>query len=231
MGRQRVIVGDSETTGKVMPRKAVELAWLEIDDNLEVIDEVESLIDPQMHIGAGAIAVHGIYPADVADAPTIEEFWGSVRAGHFADDDRVILIGHNIQFDVPYFQPYVKGFADSVCTLRLAKVFLLDAEEHNLGALAVQYQLSRGKAHRALGDCMTTLNLLRLIQQIGGASIMDLYADARKPRACPDKLWQFGKNKGSTIGSTDKGYANWALKNMDSLDMDIRFTLEQMVAK
>lgn len=228
---RRVIVGDTETTGKAMPRKAVEIAWLEIDDELNVIGQVESLIDPQMHIGAGAIAVHGIYPEHVADAPTIEEFYGVKMAGHFADDDEIILIGHNIQFDVPYFQPFLPGYHSSVCTLRLAKVLLLDAEEHNLGALAVQYQLSRGTAHRALGDCMTTLGLLRLIQQVGGASIMDLYADAVKPRLVPKAIWLFGKLKGQTIDSADKGYARWQLENNKDLDIDIRHTLESMVKK
>lgn len=231
MGRLRVIVGDSETTGKREPRKAVELAWLEINDQLEVIGQVQSLIDPEMHIGSGAIAVHGIYPVDVANAPTIEEFYETVIPDHFADDDEVILIGHNIQFDVPYFQPYIKGFKDSICTLRLAKFYMLDAEEYGLGALAVQYQLGRGMAHRALGDCITTLNLLKVIQDVGGASIMDLYAVARKPRLVPDTLWTFGKYKGTPVGSTDKGYAKWALANMDSLDMDIRHTLENMVGK
>lgn len=228
---RRVLVADSETTGKSQPRAAVELAWLEIDEGLNIIGQVESLIDPQMHIGAGAIAVHGIYPEHIVDAPTIEEFYSTTIAGHFADDDEIIIVGHNIQFDVPYFQPYLPGYKSCICTLRLARVLLPDSEEFNLGALAVQYQLSRGTAHRALGDCMTTLGLLRLVQQVGGASIMDLYADAVKPRLIPKQLWMFGKLKGQTIDSADKGYARWQLENNKDLDIDIRYTLEQMVKK
>lgn len=224
----RVIVGDVETTGKSDPKGVVEIAWIEIDENLDVIGEVVNLIDPQMPIGYGAIAVHGIYPKDVESAPTLEEFFSLVKPDYFASEN-VCLVGHNVQFDRPFFARGVKGTLSTICTLRLAKVFLPESQEFNLGALAVEYQLGRGTAHRALGDCHTTLNLLRLIQQRDGRSVMDMYIEASAPRLI--KYVPMGKHKGTLMVDLDKGWATWALREIKDLDIDFKYSLEQRLAK
>lgn len=49
----------------------VEIAWLRINDKLEVIDEFQSLVNPERPIDPGAFAIHGISEEDVAWSPTL----------------------------------------------------------------------------------------------------------------------------------------------------------------
>ena len=42
----RLVVIDFETTGTSRNKRAVEIAWFELNKNLEIIDEQSSLINP-----------------------------------------------------------------------------------------------------------------------------------------------------------------------------------------
>lgn len=91
----RYLVGDVETTGTTEQDRTVEVAWIEIDADLNEIDRVHSLIDPQMLISPSAMGVHHITNEMVADAPTWEELFEQVIPNHFAPDDEVVLVAHN----------------------------------------------------------------------------------------------------------------------------------------
>ena len=75
----RWLIADVETTGVRTEDRVVEIAWIEVDNDLNIVDEVHSLIDPEMPIPAAASGVHHITDAMVADAPTISQFFEIVR--------------------------------------------------------------------------------------------------------------------------------------------------------
>lgn len=221
----RLIVGDTETTGPTTNDKVCEIAWLEIDRRFNVINEVRSLIDPQMPISPGAMGVHGIEDHMVADSPTIEQFFYEVMPG--ALDGSTCLIAHNVIFDRRYFGPFMPGLASEVCTLRLARRAFPEVENHKLPTLMYALGLTRGESHSALGDVTTCLDLLRKISDRLDKGIDELAAESLKP------IWvekmPFGKHKGVPLRALDGGYRSWLLKLPD-LDRDTRWTLEEIIA-
>lgn len=75
MARKKVIeiVLDTETTGLDYTReKMVEFAALRLE-NGKIKDEFQTLINPEQHIRKSSIAIHGITPDMVEDAPTEAE--------------------------------------------------------------------------------------------------------------------------------------------------------------
>jgi exodeoxyribonuclease X len=224
MRPHKIIVVDTETTGQDEPVKVCEVAWQELDENLDTIDSVHSLIDPERPIKFGATAIHGIHNHEVVNAPTLDEFFYQVKGDPFKDCD-VTFIAHNAKYDLPLLAPYMPSVANVVCTLRLARRFLPDAEDHKLATLRVQYQLGQGVSHSADGDVLTCLRLVRLIVAKEQRPLLTLAAEANKPMML-DKV-PFGKHKGVPFMELDKGWAAWALKNLKDLDVDMKFSLEQ----
>jgi exodeoxyribonuclease X len=216
----RYIVVDTETTGPTANDAVCEIAWVEIDQNLNELALVHSLIDPQMRISASASGVHGITQDMVEDAPTIEEFFEHLQP---QPEGSYILIAHNVRFDRPRIEPHLPEVSGQVCTLRLARRYLPNAENHKLSTLAYQYGLDRGDSHRADGDVRTCLSLLRYITHLSGLDL-DTIVEAEKSPVIIKEM-PFGTHRGVPMHLLDKGYARWALRNMSDLDPDLKHTL------
>lgn len=225
MPRTRRLLADTETTGAGTEDRACEVAWYELDDNLQIIDEQHSRIDPERPISAGASGVHGITNADVADCPTLSEFFGVVLGGtYFQPDDAVTLIAHNAAFDVRYLAPHMP-IKSTICTLRLARRVWPSAENHKLATLMYEMNLKKGDSHSAKGDVLTTYDLLCRIVQETGKTLAELEAESLAP------LWvekmPFGKHRGTSLRVLNSGYVKWLLA-LDNLDRDMRWSLEQV---
>lgn len=220
-----IFITDTETTGATPADKIVDLAFIEVDENLNVLREVQSLVDPQRPISFSAQAIHGITPEMVQDMPTIDEFFKVVLPERgFSLPDEVEIIAHNSMFDRRYVEvlpfPKISGFT---CTLRLSRKYLPKAENHKLSTLVYQYSLYRGEAHGALEDARMALSLLRFIVDLSGKTVRQLIEEQREPQwveTCP-----FKKFKDQPMTAVDRGYAQWALGNMHNLDPDMKFTL------
>lgn len=221
----RYILGDTETTGPTTNDKAVEMAWMELNDSLEVVDRQHSLIDPQMKISSGASGVHGLTNVDVEDAPTIEEFFGEVLERPLDGD--VILIAHNVVFDLRYYGPWIPTLAGTLCTLRLSRRVWPEAENHKLSTLMYELGLTRGQSHRASGDVETTYDLLRRIVDKTGKSLPELAAESMQPIVV--KTMPFGKHKGAELKDVPMAYFDWLLKQ-GSVDRDLAYSIELLKA-
>lgn len=221
----RALVADTETTGAEAHDRIVEVAWFEIDENLTIIDQRHSLIDPCMPISATASGIHGITDEDVADSPTMDEFMAEILGpNHFAPDDEVLLIAHNAEFDKRHLKPYLP-IADILCTLRLARRVWPTAENHKLATLMYLLKLERGISHRADGDVSTCLDLLRRIVRVTGKSLQQLYDEAQAP-VWVEKV-PFGKHRGSKLRDLPSSYIEWML-GRDNLDKDLRWSLGEV---
>jgi DNA polymerase III epsilon subunit-like protein len=221
----RFILGDTETTDAGKTAKVCEIAWVEVDEDLNIIDSQHSLIDPQARISATASGIHGITNIDVADAPTMAEFFEHIYGRRLTGD--VVFMAHNVKFDLRFFEPFVDNLVGTLCTLRLARRLLTEAENHKLPTLMYQYGLERGESHSADGDVRTTLDLLRLLKQKAGLPLISLADLSTTPLQV--ERWPFGKHKDKPL-AFDKGYVSWALKNMTEIDEDLRWSLEQVAA-
>ena len=217
----RWIILDTETTGPTPADKICEIAWAEVDAGINVIDLVHSLIDPEIPVSASASGVHGLTNVELASEPTIEEFFTIVKPNAFDGD--IFLVAHNSSFDVRYVGPWIPNLAGQLCTLRLARRVFPEVENHKLSTLKFALDLDRGTSHRADGDVMTTLSLLRKIAEKSGMTLPELAAQAMEPVRVAKM--PFGKHKGWEIKTLPANYVKWLL-NLDNLDRDMRWSLE-----
>ncbi len=207
------LILDCETTGLDNPG-VVEIAWIEVDKDLNVIAEFDSLVNPEKEITAGAEGVHGISQEMVENEPVI----GDLRF----PDREVVLLVHNISFDRPLVDPYMNVVA-GCDTLTLARRMLPNCENHQLSTLQAYCELPKTIAHRAPGDCRTVLALLEYLVEGSGWSLIKLINYSNVPKRL--EYVNFGKHKGKRFEDLPKPYVNW-MRNAGDWDIDIAHTLK-----
>lgn len=210
----RYIIADTETDGLVNPR-ACEVAWIEIDENLEVLSEFESILDPEVPICCSAAGIHGLRNEDVIGKPTIEEI--------VFPEGEICLIGHNIKFDRQMLDPHMNVVAQCD-TLILARRMLPDAPDHKLSTLGCYCDLQKQLSHRALYDCRYVLGLIEYLMEGTGWGLIELINYSNTPQIV--EFITFGKHKGLPMRSVPKSYLKWMAG--EDFDIDIRFTLAKM---
>lgn len=211
------IVIDSETTGLASPISACEIAWIVIDESMTVLDEQRHLTDPQRPIDPGAQAIHGISNADVAGFPSNAEVCAKVPRP-------LIWIGHNSSYDQRVLGGHLEWSAD-LCTLALARRWVKGTTNHKLATLQQELKLSEQQSHSALGDCRTTLELLRLIVSLSGRTLSELVTLESQPKMI--QRMPFGVHKGKLFAEIPKGYRQWMMTQTD-WPKDIAYTLEKL---
>lgn len=214
----KLIVLDTETTGLSDPIQVVELAYLEVDDQLAVLNEISSFVRPSREIEPGAFKVHGISDADVADAPELSDVLAPLA------QEEVIVMGHNIQFDLRLVSHHLK-VVGQLCTLALARQFITDSVNCKLSTLQAHCNLPNLEAHRALGDAFTALNLLRWMLVRYGLTLQTHIKRQELPRML--HVMPYGKHKGKLITQVPKLYRQWLL-GAGNLDQDLRYTLKRL---
>ena len=128
----QIIVVDIETTGLGPGARPVEVAWIQVDHDLNEVARAGSLVNPGMPIEPGASAVNGITDAMVAESPTLEHLVRSIHGDPFAAG-RTLVIAHNAPFDSPHFAPFFDT-SESLCTMRLSR-HLADYHEDGIDGL------------------------------------------------------------------------------------------------
>ena len=216
----RVLIFDTETTGLGNPSGAVEIAFIEIDHELSILDARSGLVNPGIPIEPGAQAIHGIDASELQDKPSPEEW----MLANWPQDEPVVGIGHNCSFDLRMIGQYIPLLGGQLCTLALARRFISDSKNHKLGTLAAHLQLQTGDAHRAAGDVVTTLSLLRHLLDVSGRTLEQAIAANHKPGIL--QTMPFGKFKGRPCSQVPQGYWHW-LAGLPDLPPDLRLTVRQ----
>lgn len=148
----RFVVVDVETTGVYQHDRVVEVAAVTVDRHGEIVDEWDTLVDPQRDVGPTHI--HGVTATMVSAAPRFEEVAAALAERLYG----AVVVAHNLTFDT---RMLVNEFArldatlapgDGLCTLRIGGGKLAD--------LCYAYGVKLTHAHRALGDARVTAQLL-----------------------------------------------------------------------
>lgn len=150
------IIVDTETTGlNPSTDTVVQIGWITLDDEMQIVSRFETLVDPQRAIPKEATNIHGITDEMVKGKPTLDEVMKS-----FPEADPVILVGYNVGFDYKFLKKYIPT-ALVVDVLYLARKYLRGHKDKKLQTIAHDLNLaSSAPAHTALADCETTYNVL-----------------------------------------------------------------------
>lgn len=207
----KLILLDTETTGVTANDKVCEIAWLEIDEDLNVINSDTSLINPEKHIPSGASAVNGITDRMVANAPTLEEYI-DISDNPFGDPD-TLFIAHNAPFDMKFIKRYIHPSSSELCTLRLAQEVWPEADSYKQSALAIQLgiEFAREDIHSAQGDLRVLLEVFRAM--LHHKTLVELIELDGLIRLDPPMM--FGKHKGTKISKLPGSYARWLKENVE----------------
>jgi DNA polymerase-3 subunit epsilon len=155
----RSILFDTETTGLEphLGHRLIEIAALELDNDLPTGRHFHRVIDPERDIPADASRIHGFTNADVQGKPRFAEIVEDLLA--FMGDDK--LIAHNAPFDFGFLNAELKllglpplAMERMVDTLALAKQ-RFPGMPNSLDALCRRFaiDLSARTTHNALLDC------------------------------------------------------------------------------
>jgi DNA polymerase-3 subunit epsilon len=155
----RSVLFDTETTGldPLNGDRMIEIAALELINDLPTGRHFHALIDPQRDIPAEVIRVHGMTAADLAGKPLFAEIVPELL--EFLRDDK--LIAHNALFDFAFLDMELRRAGlpplareRMIDTLALAKI-RFPGMPNSLDALCRRFSidLSARTTHNALLDC------------------------------------------------------------------------------
>jgi DNA polymerase-3 subunit epsilon len=154
---------DLETTGlKAEENRIIEVAIRRIDWNGNFIDEISTLINPEVE-DVGPTFIHHITPEMVKDAPTFKEFAPEIL-------NRIsgsIVVAHHAAFEDRFLGAELKrmnlrqGFPQAPCidTLWLSRQ-VIDLPNYKLPTVLNAFEIEEIDAHTALGDVRMLSKLL-----------------------------------------------------------------------
>jgi len=176
-----VVVVDTETTGIDRRARLVEIGALRVRGGV-VVDQFQTLVDPEMRIPSEVIRVHGITDAMVKGAPHAD----AALAAFLAWVAGASLVAHNAHFDRRIFAQELTRIGRPApglpvfCTLRMARKGMPGHPGYGLGVLAKALNIQVTGAHRALADCRTTVGLLgHLLRQHSRQALGQLHGPPR----------------------------------------------------
>tara|TARA_A100001015_G_scaffold77587_1_gene86145 strand:- start:1653 stop:2780 length:1128 start_codon:yes stop_codon:yes gene_type:complete len=157
---------DLETTGgKFNEESIIEVAAYKFD-GVNIIDQFISLVNPQRDIHPYVEKLTGITSKMVQSAPRFHE----VAKRIIEITSGSILVAHNAQFDYRILQLEFKrlGFEfsmKSLCTVILSQELLPEQESYKLGRLSRSLGIPLKDRHRASGDALATVELLKILME------------------------------------------------------------------
>jgi DNA polymerase-3 subunit epsilon len=158
--RDGCVIIDLETTGFVEPSVAiVEVAV--IDQRGDVL--LNTLVKPDKRIPSGASAVHGIFDHDVADAQPFDTLYpqlAEIMGGR-------CVVSYNYTFEKGILEAVCKRYRQPMfevtwtCAMRDYATYKRLSQSRKLTQACLTEGIMIKDAHRALGDCLMTLALMR----------------------------------------------------------------------
>jgi len=155
---------DIETTGgSAAFHKVTEVAIL-IHDGKQVVDEYQTLINPECGIPMGITSLTGITNEMVADAPKFFE----VAKDIFEMLTDNIFVAHNVNFDYSFLKNEFQALGgnlnlNKLCTVRLSRKIIPGFKSYSLGKLCDELGIGINGRHRAMGDAKATAELMGLL--------------------------------------------------------------------
>lgn len=155
---------DIETTGGSPKTEKITEIAIYVHDGKEIIDEFQSLVNPERNIPVYITNLTGITNEMVADAP---KFYEIARKIVEITENR-IFVAHNASFDYGFVKQEFKnlGFEfnrKTICTVKLSKRLIPGHKSYSLGNLCDDFGIHINGRHRAAGDALATIKLFEIL--------------------------------------------------------------------
>lgn len=157
---------DIETTGGSPKNSKITEIAIYKHNGKEVIDEFESLVNPEIPIPPFIVQLTGINDRMVEDAPKFFEI--AKKIVEFTED--CVFVAHNVAFDYGIIRSEFRtlGFdyrRPHLCTVRASRIILPGHDSYSLGKLTRALGIQLVGRHRAGGDALATANLFTLLME------------------------------------------------------------------
>lgn len=163
----RYAIIDIETTGgKPIRDKITEIAIV-LHDGERIIEQFETLLNPETYIPYGITQLTGITQEMVLDAPRFYE----VAKEIVKLTEGAVFVAHNVRFDYGFireeFQRLGYSYArKQLCTVRLSRQTFPGLHSYSLENLIRHFGIHTEARHRAMADALATTDLFeRILRQ------------------------------------------------------------------
>ncbi|MEO6130345.1 MAG: exonuclease domain-containing protein [Saprospiraceae bacterium] len=161
---RKYAIVDIETTGGLVKRDKITEIAIVLHDGQNVIDQYQTLVNPERSIPAYISNMTGITDQMVADAPLFCE----VAKEIVLRTQGAIFVAHNARFDYGFLREEFSrlGYAytrKQLCTVRLSRKLLPQLKSHSLDSLIRHYSIKVESRHRALDDAIATAEVFKIM--------------------------------------------------------------------
>ena len=163
---ERYIAFDVETPNARNHRMSA--IGVNVVEDGRVTESFGTLVNPETHFDPFNIALTGITPAMVADAPTFPQLWTRLRPLM----ESGVLVAHNAPFDLGVLKKCLRGYGiewrtevPGLCTVRMGRR-LLPGISHRLGDMCAYYGIDLNH-HRADSDSLACAAILIRYMEAG----------------------------------------------------------------
>ncbi|MDQ3015416.1 MAG: exonuclease domain-containing protein [Bacteroidota bacterium] len=169
MGKERIYaIVDIETTGGLVKRDKITEIAIVLHDGEKVIDQYQTLINPERSIPEFITNMTGITNEMVSIAPLFCE----VAKEIVLKTEGAIFVAHNARFDYGFLrEEFLRlGYTytrKQLCTVRLSRKMLPELKSHSLDSLIRHFSISVNNRHRALDDALATAEVFMRITRSG----------------------------------------------------------------
>ena len=160
---------DIETTGARKDRDRITEIAIVLFDGEKILDQFDTLINPERSIPHNITQITGITDEMVADAPKFYEVAKKIVEMTLG----AIFVAHNVKFDYNFLRHEFKSLGynynrKQLCTVKLARKVFPGLPSYGLSSLIRYFKIPILRRHRALDDTLATVDVFRRIYQADG---------------------------------------------------------------
>ena len=160
----KYLILDVETIGgSPKTSKMTEIAMY-LYDGKKIIDQFETLINPESPIPRFITGLTGINDEMVKNAPKFHEIAKKI----IKFSKGAIFVAHNVSFDYGMIRSEFRSLGydfrmPHLCTVKSARKILPGKSSYSLGKLCRELDIKLSNRHRAIGDAQATVKLFKIM--------------------------------------------------------------------
>src|SRR5215213_2073824 len=206
---------DIETTGGYAAANCITEISIQVFDGEKIIEQFETLINPNQIIPKYIQAFTGITNEMVQAAPVFEE----VAEKIYTILQGNVFVAHSVNFDYSFIKNHLEFYgytlsAKKLCTVRLARQIFSGLPSYSLGSLCHSVEIELKNRHRAGGDASATVVLFKKLIENDSKNFIaaSLHRNSKEPALPPNVpqahfrqlpntpgVYYFHDNKGKVI--------------------------------